>query len=65
MEPQLQDVAAGGGGATGGGGGSDYTPNELKKARDWLAERKLSPYTPDQRRQLSSIAGLNRVDAGE
>ena len=65
MDTQGQDVVPGSGGATGGGGGPTYTPEELKKAREWLADRKLSPFTQAQRKQLALIAGLNRVEHGE
>ena len=65
MDTQGQDVVPGSGGATGGGGGPTYTPEELKKAREWLADRKLSPFTQAQRKQLALVAGLNRVDNGE
>ena len=64
MEPQTQDVGEGEGGA-GGGGGSDFTPDELKKAREWLENGKQSPFSLAQKRQLTMIARLNRVDAGE
>ena len=65
MDTREQDVASGSGGATGGGGGPAYTPDELKKAGEWLADRKQSPFTQAQRKQLALIAGLNRVDHGE
>ena len=65
MDTRGQDVAPGSGGATGGGGGPTYTPEELKKAGEWLADRKLSPFTQAQRKQLALIAALNRVDPGE